>query len=196
MTYLLTCTNCEQPIPVEVAQAGETVRCDCGAEIPLPSMREIRRLPTDAGPTAVEENIEVYGLPLQSSPARQLQRYLFAAGFLVTVISAGMAGFYYFAAARIQVGDVHRDQMDQGDRLIDALTPEGAYEAWKMLRIQGIGDQKRPDYVLQEKKKEGYMRKMGVTFYVFAFGLLVMGIGVFLVKPRSSPRSDGPPPGP
>jgi hypothetical protein len=195
MTYLLTCTSCEQPIPLEVAQAGETVRCDCGAEIPVPSMREIRRLPTDAGPTAVEESIEVYGLSMQSSPARQLQRYLFAAGFLVAVISAGMAGFYYFAAARIQVGDVHRDQMDQGDRLIDALTPEGAYEAWKMLRIQGIGDHERPDYVLQEKKKEGYMRKMGVAYYVFVFGLLVMGIGVFLVKLRLSPRSDGPPPG-
>ena len=195
MTYLLTCTSCEQPIPVEVTQAGETIRCDCGAEIPLPSMREIRRLPTDAGPTAVEENIEVYGLPLQSSPARQLQRYLFAAGFLVTVISAGMAGFYYFAAARIQVGDVHRDQMDQGDRLIDALTPEGAYEAWKMLRIQGIGDQERPDYVLQKKEKEGYMRKMGIALYVFAFGLLVMGIGIFLVKPRSTPLVAGSPPG-
>ncbi|MFP6750695.1 MAG: hypothetical protein VB855_03380 [Pirellulaceae bacterium] len=196
MTYLLTCTSCEQPIPLEVAQAGETVRCDCGAEIPVPSMREIRRLPTDAGPAAVEESIEVYGLSMQSSPARQLQRYLFAAGFLVAVISAGMAGFYYFAAARIQVGDVHRDQMDQGDRLIDALTPEGAYEAWKMLRIQGIGDHEKPDHVLQEKKKEGYMRKMGVAYYGFAFGLLVIGIGMFLVKLRSSPRSDGPPPGP
>ena len=193
MAYLLTCTNCEQPIPVEVAQAGETVRCDCGAEIQVPSMREIRGLPTDADPTAVEECNEVYGLPMQSSLARQ--RYLFAAGFLVAVISAGMAGFYYFAAARIQVEGVHRDQMDQGDRLIDALTPEGAYEAWKMLRIQGIGDQKRPDYVLQEKKKEGYMRKMGVALYVFAFGLLVMGIGVFLVKPRLSSRSNGSPPG-
>ncbi len=195
MTYLLTCTNCEQPIPVEVAQAGETVRCDCGAEIPLPSMREIRRLPTDGGPMAGEKSIEVYGLPLQSSSARQLQRYLFAAGFLVAVISAGMAGFYYFSAARIQVDGAHRHEMEQGDRLIDALTPEGAYEAWKMLQVQGIGDQKRPDYILQNKEKEGYVRKMGVVLYVFAFGLLVMGIGIFLVKPRSAPPVAGPPPG-
>ena len=187
MTYLLTCTSCQQPIPVEIARAGETVRCDCGAEIPLPSMREIRRLPTDAGPTAVEENIEVYGLPLQSSPARQLQRYLFAAGFLVAVISAGTAGFYYFAAARIQVGDVHRDQMDQGDRLIDALTPEGAYEAWKMLQRRGIGDQEKPEHVINQEKKEEFLGKARIFLYTLALGILVMGIGVFVARPRSDP---------
>jgi len=195
MTYLLTCTSCEQPIPVEIAQAGETVRCDCGAEIPIPSMREIRRLPTDAGSMAVEESPEIYGLHVQSSPASQLQRYLFAAGFLVAVISAGTAGFFYFAADRINVDEVHRQEMDLGGRVIDALTPEGAYEAWKMLRIQGIGDQVRPDYVLQQKKKEGDMGKMRVSLYVFAFGLLVMGIGVLLpimAKPRSAGSSPGP----
>ena len=180
MTYLLTCTSCQQPIPVEIARAGETVRCDCGAEIPLPSMREIRRLPTAAGPASPA------GMSPAASPSglrvrrnENLRRYLFAAGFLVAVISAGMAGFYYFSATRIQVDGAHRHEMDQGDRLIDALTPEGAYEAWKMLRIQGIGDQERPDYILQERKKESYMGKMRAALYVFGFGLLVMATGMF-----------------
>ena len=76
-----------------------------------------------------------------------------------------------------------------GAQLIDALTAEGAYEVWKMLRIQGIGEQTKPDYMIQEEKREDYQAKFRMALYVFALGLLVMAVGMFLIKPRSSPSS-------
>lgn len=42
--YLLTC-ECGEKLPIEVAQAGQQVRCDCGRSIAVPALRAIRKLP-------------------------------------------------------------------------------------------------------------------------------------------------------
>jgi hypothetical protein len=201
MTYLLPCTGCQQSIPVEIAQAGETVRCDCGADVPVPTLGKLRRLPTVdsvvpggqkiiAGSTSWNKSrgrfFEDKTTAFYSEPIKR-GRYIFALGFLVAAISAGTAVFYYASAARIELGDAHGDQLEMGEQLIDALTAEGAYEAWKMLRIQGIGEKTKPDYMIQEEKREGYQAKFRMALYVFALGLLVMAVGIFVIKPRSSP---------
>jgi hypothetical protein len=182
MRYLLPCTGCQQSIPVEIAQAGETVRCDCGADVPVPTLRELRRLPTVD--SVVPDGQKIIAGSTSWSTSR---RCLFALGFLVAAISVGTAVFYQFAAASIKSGDAHSDQLEMGAQLIDALTAEGAYEVWKMLRIQGIGEQTKPDYMIQEEKREGYQARFRMALYVFALGLLVMVVAMFVIKPRSSP---------
>src|SRR5690242_12796977 len=50
MRFLLPC-SCGRQIPLEPSQAGQTVRCECGAELKAPSFRELRQLPqTEATP--------------------------------------------------------------------------------------------------------------------------------------------------
>jgi hypothetical protein len=41
--YLLPCT-CGKQIPVEPTQAGDTIHCDCGLPLDVPSLMEMRRL--------------------------------------------------------------------------------------------------------------------------------------------------------
>ncbi len=42
--YLLSC-SCGQQTPVSVSQAGETVRCVCGAQLEVPTLRRLKELP-------------------------------------------------------------------------------------------------------------------------------------------------------
>ena len=44
MTYLLPC-KCGQSVEVEPGQAGQTVKCDCGENLLVPSMLQVKALP-------------------------------------------------------------------------------------------------------------------------------------------------------
>src|SRR6478609_3354126 len=44
-TYLLDC-QCGQRLPVEIGQAGGRITCSCGKEIDVPTLRNLRHLPT------------------------------------------------------------------------------------------------------------------------------------------------------
>ena len=182
MIYLLPCPSCQQSIPVEVVQAGEVVSCDCGAEVAVPTLREIRQLPVpDEGQPA--------GLPSDEGPAAaawsKLQRSLFALGFLCAAVSAGVAVSAYLSAARIQYQEVAKLDQLAGEQLIELLTPVGAYEAWKMLQARGIGEQQKPEYVINQERKEENQARLRLSLYTLALGILVMGIGVFVARPRS-----------
>ncbi|MBM4089603.1 MAG: hypothetical protein FJ276_09260 [Planctomycetes bacterium] len=96
--YLLPC-SCGQAIPVTTAQAGETVRCACGAEISVPSYREIRTLePADTGKSASRR-------PARHWTGRH-RRILI--GCLVTAASLAFFGYSYATRPkRVDVGDLH-----------------------------------------------------------------------------------------
>ena len=183
MTYLLPCTSCQQSISVEAVQAGDVVSCDCGTEVAVPTLREVRRL------LVVEEGQEA-GSPPDGSPAAvtswsKLQRYLFAIGFLCAAVSAGLAVSAYRSASDIEYQEVAKLDQLAGEQMIEALTPVGAYEVWKMLQARGIGDQEKPEYVINQERKEEYMARFRFFLYLLVLGILVMGIGVFVVRPRS-----------
>jgi hypothetical protein len=44
-TYLLDC-QCGQRLPVEIGQAGGRITCSCGKEVDVPTLRNLRHLPT------------------------------------------------------------------------------------------------------------------------------------------------------
>ena len=48
--YLLPC-SCGQKVPVSARHAGQTVRCTCGAELDVPTLRGLRELETAGSPT-------------------------------------------------------------------------------------------------------------------------------------------------
>ncbi len=48
--YLLPC-SCGQKVPVSVRHAGQMVRCACGAELEVPTLRGLRELESAAGTT-------------------------------------------------------------------------------------------------------------------------------------------------
>src|SRR5262245_62009876 len=54
MKYLLACPACNSRVPVETGQAGQTIQCNCGRGLEVPSIRGLRALEQVAedGPTA------------------------------------------------------------------------------------------------------------------------------------------------
>ena len=48
--HLFRCPHCQRDLPVSTTQAGETIRCEgCQAEVTLPRLGELRRLPAVDG---------------------------------------------------------------------------------------------------------------------------------------------------
>lgn len=43
--YQLTCPRCNRQIPIETSQAGQTLPCECGESLRVPTMLKIKRLP-------------------------------------------------------------------------------------------------------------------------------------------------------
>lgn len=50
--YLLPC-SCGQDVSISSSQAGGTVACDCGQQLAIPRLGELRQLPVEADSTAV-----------------------------------------------------------------------------------------------------------------------------------------------
>ncbi len=43
--YQLTCPRCQRPTPIETSQAGQSLSCECGELLRVPTMLKIKRLP-------------------------------------------------------------------------------------------------------------------------------------------------------
>lgn len=43
--YQLTCPRCQRPTPIETSQAGQSISCECGETLRVPTMLKIKRLP-------------------------------------------------------------------------------------------------------------------------------------------------------
>lgn len=84
--YLLPCT-CGQKTAVSTAQAGQTIRCACGADVHVPTMRELR---------ALEQADKVTGSRPKTGVRRWEDRhraaYLLVVGSLVCL---GLAGYLW-----------------------------------------------------------------------------------------------------
>ncbi|MBQ7028679.1 MAG: hypothetical protein IJN32_00415 [Thermoguttaceae bacterium] len=53
--YQLTCPRCNRQIPIEISQAGQTLPCECGETLRVPTMLKIKRLPIWSGDASADE---------------------------------------------------------------------------------------------------------------------------------------------
>jgi hypothetical protein len=57
--YLLPCSQCAQTIAVSVSKAGDVVTCSaCGAEVSVPNLGELKRLPQDDAKASLDASVE------------------------------------------------------------------------------------------------------------------------------------------
>ena len=177
MTYLLSCSDCERTIPLETKDAGRFVSCECGAVLDVGTMRDIRQLPV-AGQDS--------GLATASPGRRRwspVQGGVFALGVMMMCGAGGYIASQYIAISSLDLGDQAAQDKSLGDQTIDALTPFGAYEAWKMLQQMGIGDQEKPKYMLDQQAAALHRSNARIGMCVVGLGLIVMLIGVLALKP-------------
>ena len=165
MKYQLPCT-CGRTIPVEVSQAGQTVRCSCGAGVEVPAMRLIRSLPV-AEPTSPSKLPRESSWPLFAS-------ILFAVGMLMFVGGLGVAGYYQWGRTNLYTDEMKWDNLEESHARIDGFTIEEAWEGWTILRKDSIGPYTPPVFVVHRLFSEYWLK------YVFG-SLIVAAVGFALI---------------
>lgn len=111
--YLLPC-SCGSSTSVQTAQAGEQIRCTCGAELTVPTLRALRNLPVDTSHVQRPEAVWNPGWALV---------------FLGALIVLGGLGIFVWlgvSGPRIEFDRVHKEIFELG--------PAASWQQWTMLQ--------------------------------------------------------------
>jgi len=107
--YLLPC-SCGDRIAVDAAQAGQRVRCSCGAELEVPTLMGLRKLePSVATPQGPRRNPIAWG-PRQA---------LMLLGAIIVILGASWAAWCLASRPRF---------------VFDRLAPLDALSLWELLK--------------------------------------------------------------
>jgi hypothetical protein len=162
MKYQLPCERCGEKSVIDVSQAGRQLVCRCGATLEIPSLRAIRALETVA---------DVSDKPRRAS-WNQGRGIIFALGLVITVLgllTAASAGTSWYTA-KAPVWPTPQEIEDSLPEMGELDAPQ-AWEMWKDLRDQGLGQYRDPPNVVFE----GELRRV---FKIFIGGLIALGVGL------------------
>ncbi len=162
--YLLPCPSCGEKVPVETSQAGERVRCACGAELDVPSMRGLRQLEVAAEPNSAT-----------SRPSAERnwgpRQGLILAGSLILLFGLLPAGWLYW-----QLPDPY--QLDRSsviefnEQEIDNMTIDQTWMVWK----QGIEGAGLVEYPSATKEAHETRRAELRNWIVFSLSIAALGL--------------------
>lgn len=165
--YLLSC-SCGQQTRVSSVQAGETVRCACGAPLQVPSMRELRALPL-----AADEQV---GKTRRGTVWEDRHRVAF---LFVLVAIAALAGAGYLAA---QLPPPERQATPQDiDEWVRTSTADDALGMFEDLK-RGLQPGSVDAAAVQSARR---MLQWGIGIALSACILALVGAAVAL-RPRAS----------
>ena len=163
--YLLPCSSCGVKIPVEVAQAGQPIECDCGASIDIPTMAGIRTL----------QRVEPSPQDRRPISRWETRHGVLLVGAVITVAALCMTTYVH----RMQPRMVELEDMD----------PFQTWMAWQFLR-EGV---RRPSFEVNPLRMYQMSlavnrRWMAVGLSLAAFGLIVMSASLLVPKRRLKRR--------
>lgn len=176
--YLLPCT-CGKKIEVDSGQAGLNVRCACGAELSVPTMRGLAALErVEAAPRASA------AAPASTWGPRQGLMFLGSA----VLVAAALAAFYFWW--RMPPAPSLDPQYQEFNRaFIDEKSPEELMEFWQECRA-GIA---QPMWEMQldayDQIVEVLMQWEMLIGGVAALGLVLIIIGLSIRPKRALPRA-------
>lgn len=134
--YLLNC-GCGRQHTVETRQAGETIPCECGATLPVPTLRQLRQLPA-----AREEKVVASGTAWGARQATITVSLLVAA---VCLAAAAMSRLSERPVPELDTAAYNKNV----DRLITNMTPQQGWERWidtyEPLKTTGFNVYKHPE---------------------------------------------------
>jgi hypothetical protein len=163
--YLLPCSSCGEKMSVEVPQAGQQIKCDCGADLEVPTMAGIKALQR-ANPSPGDQ--------------RPISRWEARHGVLlvgVVIIIAGVC---------ITV-DFHRGRPQM--MKMEELNPFQTWMVWEFLK-QGVrrpSFENNPSQMYQEALKTHKMWMAGCLSIV-VLGFLVSVASALVPKRRLKRR--------
>jgi len=178
--YLLPCPACGAKTRVDTRQAGETVACQCGNKLNVPTLRGLRELERsdDAGPSAPAAT--------KWSP---LQGILFSLGLLAALIGGAMATRHFVIYRSLAEHTVDRTEEVDKDfsEIIDNLSLMQSLEAWDDLSKTGLSNELVPSWVAARQASAYQTRAMTIWGIIGGIGLAGVIAALVMSRSRSSP---------
>ncbi len=172
--YFLPC-SCGRETVVETSQAGQTVRCTCGADLEVPTLMQMSSLRR-----AEQER------PIAPASRWGLRQRLMLIGALIA-LPALVAAAYLFSNLPAQ------EQVVPTYAPLDSLTIGETWQIWQDLRS---GVERRP-YPVEEYYAKWAQRTrqwIGVALVFFGVGMVVMIGSLFVPKTGRRRPTPNPPP--
>jgi len=159
--YLLPC-SCGEKLPVEPRQAGQTIKCRCGASLRIPPMLQMKALER-AEPEPVAGQVAASPWGVRQSLA------------LLGLVIAALALVVALRLFWIRPLPPNEPRPEAIRRQTQSLSALDAWRFWQSLRASGL-DPRRPreDRIYPEACFR-YRLAMGVVFVVAALGIALFG---------------------
>jgi hypothetical protein len=133
--YLVLCA-CGRPHTVDAPQAGESLSCDCGATVAVPTLRKLREMPT-VGDESAAESAPIWGLRQAATTVS-----LLAAAACLVVAAAS-----WYSERPVPTIDPVAYATNV-DRLVSQMTPLEGWQRWvdtyRPLATKGFDVYKHP----------------------------------------------------
>ncbi len=175
--HLLTCT-CGREIPVELSQAGEELRCTCGATILVPTFRQLRELPV----AAVEPTKQVATHAWGARQGTITASLIFTALLLV---GAGVSRYFEPMLPRFNPAVWNQSVSAE----IDKMVPAEAWKIWtdnyRTLTRTGFTAMEHPATAAIQESIDQHRRIEFTLLGAAAFFLLIAG-ALWLIGGRSN----------
>jgi len=167
--YLLPC-ECGNTTPIDTSQAGDTVVCQCGQRLEVPSLRAIRELT----PHADQADQRKY----EWSPAAGM---IFVGGMLLALVGGGAAAYTHTTSVQM----VNFNLPPEADvaawvEQVDEAPPQELFDIWNAARDLGLGDHRASPFVQYRLVSERYVMYRNMSLIVMASGLVFAGTSIFV----------------
>jgi hypothetical protein len=140
--YLVAC-SCGRQHTVETRQAGETIACECGATVAVPTLRQLRLLPEAGDETASEKK----STAAAAAPSWGVRQRVITLCLLAAAACLAIAGVSRSLEQPLpEIDSVAYTK--NVDRMVGAMTPLAAWQRWhdtyEPLRSTGFEVYKHP----------------------------------------------------
>ena len=161
-SYRVPCSECQNIVEVTVAQAGSSIACKCGAQIEIPTMRELRAMVTEE-PTATTKKVARRGWS-------QTQGVLFSIGLLTAAIAAFSSLWVVNKKNRLPTEPPILQHQD-----VSKYSMEDLWKGWIEISESDLSTRRRPMYLDARDQSE----TLNIVLYV-ALGATGLGLALAL----------------
>jgi hypothetical protein len=170
--YLLPCP-CGRKVPVEPSQAGEAVRCDCGASLETPTLLGM----------TVLERADLEASPQRVSGPWGVRQTLAVVGAVILIGAVGLTVFLLTAAP--SPPEFNRIPLTPQEirQWAASLTPLTARRSWQFFRVSGPDGRTPIEEPIYDKKVARYRDRLLQWHLSIGVAVVVglVGLGLIVV---------------
>jgi hypothetical protein len=178
--YLLPCSSCGERVRVGRQQAGQLVRCGCGAPLEVPTFAGLARLEKAAPEPAPGDNKLLWG---------GRQRVTLLAGILLAGALASV-GYLLLRWPAEPPQEGTKDHLALVTKRAESLSPAESWQLWETIRAAGL-DPRRPQPDLHYEEAVRWYRGGLALALVLAVGSAASVAAARLIRSAPTQPPDG-----